>query len=243
MQPGFSFPPQKSLTISAVHLGDSSESNGEFFKPTAGFSGAGVGDGSDSVAQAANTVSQQAVDFASVGLGGYWPSGWIQSAMELLHNHAHLPWWGCIVALTAILRLAYFPVAVKMQIVAAKVANINKDAKGIQERILACKASGDKLGESQAGVEMMKLYQRGGANPLQMFPLGLGQMPIFLSMFRGLSGMVNLPLESLRTGGTLWFTDLVVPDLYYCLPLLACSSFLVNIEVYCVCGGGGGVVL
>ena len=183
------------------------------------------------VADAAEAVSQPAAqDFASLGLGGYWPSGWIQSAIELLHNHTHLPWFGCIVLLTAILRMACFPLAVKMQVIGAKVANANKDAQVIQQRIMQCRASGDKLGESQAGIDMMKLYQR-TANPLMMFPLAFAQLPIFLSMFRGLQGMAILPVESLRTGGALWFPDLVSPDQYYMLSVLACASFLANIQV------------
>lgn len=219
------------FTVSAIRF--RTDDNVEMFKSTETITDA-TGTGSvESIG--ADVLSQPAVDFASLGLGGYWPSGLIQSTMELLHVHTHLPWWGCIVLLTGILRLAYFPLTIKMQIVGAKVANANKEAKAIQQRIMLCRASGDKVGESQAGVDMMKLYQR-TANPFLMFPLGFGQVPIFLSMFRGLQGMAMLPLESLRTGGMLWFVDLAAPDPYYLLPIVACSSFLVNIQL----GGEGG---
>lgn len=36
--------------------------------------------------------------FTSLGLGGYAPSGWIQSGLEALHVGLDLPWWGAIVA-------------------------------------------------------------------------------------------------------------------------------------------------
>ena len=48
--------------------------------------------------------------------------------------------------------------------------------------------------------------------------------------------MANVPIESMKTGGMLWFTDLTVPDPYYVLPVLSCASFMATIEV----GGGGG---
>ena len=34
----------------------------------------------------------------SLGLGSYfWPTGWVQNALEFLHVTLDLPWWGCIV--------------------------------------------------------------------------------------------------------------------------------------------------
>jgi hypothetical protein len=35
--------------------------------------------------------------FTSLGLGGYWPSGWVQTALEYLHVSLDLPWWSAIV--------------------------------------------------------------------------------------------------------------------------------------------------
>ena len=57
-------------------------------------------------------------------------------------------------------------------------------------------------------------------------------MPLFISFFFALRGMAYAPLESLKTGGLFWFTDLTVVDPYYALPILACVSFLINIEVW-----------
>ena len=34
--------------------------------------------------------------FASLGLGGNWPPGLMQSAMEALHVSTGLPWWSTI---------------------------------------------------------------------------------------------------------------------------------------------------
>lgn len=230
---------QRLLTLSAAHLDKTttSKSSGELFEPTDVLQdmSSGVESSIDTViTQAAgdsSTVAPEVVDLSSLGLGGYWPSGLIQSTLELIHNHTHLPWWACIVGLTVTLRLAMFPLVVKMQQVGAKIANINKEVRPYHAKIMECKARGDKIGESQAGIEILKIYQQHKVHPLQMFPLAFAQVPVFLSVLYGLRGMAGLPLESFRTGGMLWFTDLVVPDPTFCLPLMACGSFLINIEV------------
>ena len=57
------------------------------------------------------------------------------------------------------------------------------------------------------------------------------QLPIFMSMFFGLRKMANLPVESLTTGGLLWFVDLTVTDNFYGLPLLTAATFWLTLEV------------
>ncbi len=190
-----------------------------------------------------SSSTQDAVDLSSLGLGGYWPSGLIQSAMELLYNNIHLPWWGCVVALTVMLRMATLPLNVKMQVLSAKLANTNKEAKVYHAKMEECKAAGDQVGASQAGVEIFKMYEREGVNPMMMFPLAIAQAPVFLAMFRGLRGMAVVPVESLQTGGALWFVDLALPDPYFGLPLIACVSFLANLQVRVYISGCSSCVL
>ena len=43
--------------------------------------------------------------------------------------------------------------------------------------------------------------------------------------------MATLPVESMKTGGALWFTDLTLPDPFYMLPIASCVSFIATIEV------------
>lgn len=43
--------------------------------------------------------------------------------------------------------------------------------------------------------------------------------------------MANLPIESMKTGGMYWFTDLTVPDPYYILPLVTCTTVWIMLEV------------
>lgn len=174
-------------------------------------------------------------DFAALGLGGYTPPGLVQSALEFLHVNTHLPWWASIVAATIALRLALFPLAVRMQRNAAKIANINPIAAKIHESMTAYKRIGNKVAEAQEAAKLMSLYQQHGVNPLTaLFVMPLIQVPVFISFFFGIKGMTKLPLESMKTGGLYWFTDLTVPDPTYVLPLIACLTFISNIEVICI---------
>jgi YidC/Oxa1 family membrane protein insertase len=63
-----------------------------------------------------------------------------------------------------------------------------------------------------------------------MLPM-LCQGAIFASMFFALRGMAACPVESMKDGGALWFTDLTVPDPYYLLPLITSSSLFIHIKI------------
>ena len=59
----------------------------------------------------------------------------------------------------------------------------------------------------------------------------LPQAPLFISFFMGLRGMTNVPVESMRTGGIFWFTDLTVVDPYYLLPVITSATMWLTIEL------------
>ena len=40
--------------------------------------------------------------------------------------------------------------------------------------------------------------------------------------------MANCPVDSMKTGGLSWFTDLTVPDPYYILPILTSVTLFVQ---------------
>jgi YidC/Oxa1 family membrane protein insertase len=63
---------------------------------------------------------------------------------------------------------------------------------------------------------------------------------VFISVFWGMRRMAQLPVESMKYGGILWFTDLTVPDPFYLLPILTASTLLTIVEVGVRVGGGGG---
>lgn len=56
-------------------------------------------------------------------------------------------------------------------------------------------------------------------------------MPIFISFFMGLREMTNIPVQSLEHGGLWWFTNLIVPDQYFLLPVITSVTLWATIEV------------
>jgi len=71
--------------------------------------------------------------------------------------------------------------------------------------------------------EMIKLYQKAGANPMAgCLPL-LIQLPIILALFTGIRDFFTTanPLVDITRVGFLWIHNLGVPDPYYILPIIA----------------------
>ena len=182
---------------------------------------------SDSIAD----IVTQNPEVVTSTIGGYTPVGIVQTGLEFVHSTLHLPWWVTIASTTIAIRLALFPLAVKMQVNAAKIANINPQAQVLHKKLMEYKMSGDKTAEAEQGMKLLKLYQENNCHPAKMFIMPFAQMPVFISFFMALRGMARLPVESFKTGGTMWFTDLTVPDPTYVLPLIACVAFLSNVEV------------
>lgn len=189
----------------------------------------------DSSTTVADIVSQNP-EIVAKTLGGYSPVGLLQTALDFAHTTLHMPWWLSIVGATVLIRLALFPLAVKLQVNAVKIANINPLAQQLHTQLMQAKASGDKKTEAELGISILKLYQENNCHPLKMFIMPLAQMPVFISFLMALRGMAQLPVESMLTGGIFWFQDLTVPDATYALPLIACATFLSNVEL----GGEGG---
>lgn len=169
--------------------------------------------------------------FTSLGLGGYAPSGWIQSGLEALHVGLDLPWWGAIVAGTIVVRLCMFPIVVLAQRNAAHMSNHMPTITRLQQQFSEARMSGNPMEASRLGNELMNYMKRYQIKPFRNFLVPLAQMPVFVSVFVGLRGMANLPVESMTSGGIFWFTDLTVTDPYYALPLLTVSTLLATIEL------------
>ena len=232
---------RRQLSSTSVLRGaEQGHDDGELLRETPTFAGfeSEVASSGDTAATSATTtadllsVAAQTEDLAALGLGGYTPPGLVQSALEFLHSSAHLPWWASIAAATVTLRLLLFPLAVRLQVNAAKIANINPITQELHKRMVAYRNIGNKVAEAEEAAKLMAIYRKHGVNPLTtLFMMPLLQMPIFISFFVAIKGMAKLPVESMKTGGMYWFTDLTVPDPTYVLPVIACLTFISNIEV------------
>ena len=133
-----------------------------------------------------------------------------------------------------------FPLVVHLQKNAARISMAQPEIMTSTEKLQEFRKTGDNVGLAQEAVRMQAIYRKYGCHPLKLFTMPLVQMPVFISFFMALREMARAPVASMTTGGALWFSNLTVPDPFYVLPLVACVSFLVNIEVHAAFGGGGG---
>ncbi|CAH8435608.1 unnamed protein product [Schistosoma mattheei] len=168
--------------------------------------------------------------FSSLGLNSYWPSGWYQCLLETLHVHLDLPWWGAIAASTVLIRICVFPVMVRQRRHLAEYTNVMPQVAILQESLTRARLSGNYIEMMRTSEKMNQLMKNNNLNPLSAFKYVLLQAPISLSVFTGIRGLVNLPVTSLQTGGTAWFTDLTASDPYCILPFLSMSLLMLTFE-------------
>ena len=183
----------------------------------------------DAAMQASELPTQG--DFTSLGLGGYSPIGLIQWSLEYLHVHAHLPWWVAIIASTLVLRTLLLPIAIHAQANAAKLNNIRPETEKIMAKVQQYKQAGNQILSAQQLAKVYELYRKHDCHPGKMFLMPAMQVPIFISFFIAIRRMATVPVESMKDGGILWFTDLTSPDPFFILPFLACFSFMAIMEV------------
>lgn len=162
----------------------------------------------------------------SLGLGSnFTPVGWVQQAIEFFHVSLGLPWYSSIVLFAVIMRTCLFPITIKSQQNAAKMKKIAPLTARLRDKINEAKMNGDSLKVARATNEysqMMKSHNIG----LGTMALPLLQFPVFISAFIGIRKMCNLPVESMTTGGMLWFENLAIADPTYVLPTLSVLSIL-----------------
>jgi len=160
----------------------------------------------------------------SLGLAHGYPSGYLQSFLELLHIEVGLPWWQAIVATTICLRIVVLPIMVTAQ---KNMARMNNHQPTLQKLQIEAQLAGmrDNAQQSKFAHQALDAYQnKHNLHPIKnLMPMWVNGL-FMTSMFFGLRGMANAPVESMTTGGTAWFTDLVATDPTFILPLTASGT-------------------
>jgi membrane protein insertase Oxa1/YidC/SpoIIIJ len=160
-------------------------------------------------------------DLAALDLGTtWWPSDLMISLLEFCHVSSGLPWWGSIVLLTAMLRVALFPLSLKIARNTAISPHILGAHSGLLEETRVARQSNDLVKMKMATMKLKDLYRSWGYSPL--VPLfGIVQVPFFFAMFRSCWRCSKAPVPGWETGGGLWFTDLTASDPYFILPVVS----------------------
>lgn len=148
-----------------------------------------------------------------------------------MHVSFDLPWYATIALSTVVIRILLTPLVIITQRNAAKMRNDMPQMQEIQNKITEARQMGNPVELAQYNQQLMTLMRQNGTNPLKSMLIPFAQMPIFLSYFIGIRRMVNAPVESLHTGGALWFTDLTMADPFYILPVITCSTLALTIHL------------
>uniref|UniRef100_A0A8D0BD97 Mitochondrial inner membrane protein OXA1L n=1 Tax=Salvator merianae TaxID=96440 RepID=A0A8D0BD97_SALMN len=118
----------------------------------------------------------QELSLAELGLGSYTPVGFIQNLLESFHMDMGLPWWGAIVAGTALTRCLVFPLFVKSRREGANLSNHLPKITELSNRLKQAKQTGNQH-EIQRTYTELELYQKShNVKPLQMLLVPLVQV-------------------------------------------------------------------
>ncbi|XP_003700990.1 OXA1L mitochondrial inner membrane protein [Megachile rotundata] len=167
--------------------------------------------------------------FTSLGLGGYGPVGIAEYALEMLHVSCGLPWWAAISLLTIIVKLLTIPPTISMTRNNVRMCNIMPRVAELQEKMSMARREGNAEEASITAYELQHLLKE---NKVSAFPFfnAFFRIILHIPIFIALREMALLPVESLKTGGLWWFTDLTVPDPYYVLPIFTSIGLYIVTE-------------
>lgn len=141
----------------------------------------------------------------------FWCLSWIH---KVVGN-----WGWAIIALTVLIKLAFFPLSAASYKSMAKMKTIMPRMKRIQDQY-----KDDRMKMNQ---EMMELYKKEKVNPMGgCWPI-LIQMPVFLALYWVLLGAVEM-----RQAPWLgWITDLSIKDPFFILPIIMGVTSLIQMRL------------
>ncbi|TKX26802.1 putative mitochondrial inner membrane protein [Elsinoe australis] len=168
----------------------------------------------------------------SLGLDyGWGPTSALEWTLEHIHVYSGLPWWGSIVLTSALIRLSFFPLLMRMSDVQARMAHIKPKLDEFNKAMMTAYRSQDQQGLAVAQQNMQNLRLRAGVSFGPMVA-NVGVNMIFaICALKLMRAMSSLPVPGFLNGGALWFTDLTVADPYYALPLIMAGAFHMTLRL------------
>lgn len=177
-----------------------------------------------------NQTDTVETSITALGLGSnYSPIGWCLHYLDFLNSV--FPWWGAIAIGTILLRLSMFPLVIGTQRTAAKMNEILPEQAILKEKMNQARLVGDSVEFARLANESHTLFKRHNVNPIKSMLAPLAQVPVFLTLFLTLRRMANYPVESLKTGGVAWITDLSIPDPLLILPVITSLTLWATLEM------------
>ena len=179
----------------------------------------------DIAAEAESAAMQAATE------GAWLPTRALDSLLSSVHSYSGLPWWQSIMLTTIGIRMTTLPIVLMQIKNTYRLSLARPEIENLVQHMKEEQAKGNPNAVKEYQVRVAKVWEKHGANPLKSMATIFVQAPLFIGFFAALRGLAAAKVPSLAEGGTLWFTDLTVPDPTYGLPILAGATFLLTVEL------------
>ncbi|HEY3056814.1 MAG TPA: membrane protein insertase YidC [Thermoanaerobaculia bacterium] len=137
-------------------------------------------------------------------------------------NRATKNYGFAIIVLTIIIKIVLYPLQHKSIVSMKKMQKLQPKMEAIKNRYKKARSDADQ--RQKMNVEMMKLYQQEGINPMSgCFPILL-QLPILWGFY----GLLSRAIELRGAHFLLWIKDLSDKDPYYVTPLLMTITMFIQ---------------
>uniref|UniRef100_A0A7E4W3K0 Mitochondrial inner membrane protein OXA1 n=1 Tax=Panagrellus redivivus TaxID=6233 RepID=A0A7E4W3K0_PANRE len=167
-----------------------------------------------------------------LGLLSWWkPSSYLRLALEAVHVHLDLPWWGAIVATTVALRLACIYVPIMSQRLVAKQSAFKPELEEFKNRMNDARAEGNNLLMQQVLLEQRDFMKSKDIKLGRQFIVMIANGGVFMTQFFAIRRMAQANYPGFADGGALWFTDLTACDPYYLLPVISAVTLAAVMKV------------
>ncbi|NP_001279727.1 mitochondrial inner membrane protein COX18-like [Callorhinchus milii] len=186
------------------------------------------------------------------GLADSPPIQLIQDLLTNVHQVTGLPWWATIMFTTVALRTSItIPLAVYQMYIIAKVENLQPEIAKLAKQLryeVSVRAKQLEWSEKVTRFQFRKnlsrivseLYVRDNCHPFKATLLIWVQLPLWICIsiaLRNLSVMASdaaaaPAIQSLASGGVLWFPDLTLPDSTWIMPIFLGLINLLIVEIF-----------
>ena len=166
-----------------------------------------------------------------------WNPVWYNIADQAVHginavrDLSGLGYGESIIAATLVVRIALFPLFVKLQRNSARMAHMQPEMQALKKKMDAMGSNVDQETQVKFGLQMRALFKKYDCNPLSSLVAPIVQIPVFMGMFFGLRKMPEYFGPEMSVEGLLWFHDLTAFDPYYVLPVASAITMLASIEL------------
>lgn len=152
----------------------------------------------------------------------------IMHYMDLLTDY--MPWWVAIIGTTATVKLVFTPFILRQNVTGIKLHNLAPQTQKLQEQVNEAMCTGNNYEAALNRSKLFLLYKEHDVSIWQRLWPSLIQAPAFMSIFLLLRRLSSQPIETMLTGGALWFENLSLPDPLYILPLMTSATLYLQMR-------------